>query len=845
MGAGKREICSPEGKDILRTKDQTAGEPEHRVQLARRDLIVFEQRLCAAIAAFFPFKSHSLHFPRKLEGHCASWIAKEKKLLLPIPGPDGSLGIFVARGVEAKPQGLLSHWPGLGALIADNLLLYKRSLCDPITGLFTRHYLLRGMERAIAVMRDPVEAEVFLNGEGARGMSLACLVVRLADLRDVAREFGYRFTDDLMRVLADALLEVCPRQALAARTGDAEFALYFPAASPSACRDLGAGIVAALGKVYLPHPLCRERIGVNALVGYSLYPLDLSGDIFARPAAEQARIMLRKARLAAALAAEHLPGHPGRVDPAGVMGFGRILIEGGRVLEKLPMSRVLVSLGANANAREGRRFSVWSTRFPGGEGASGQAPSPLYKGEIVLMEVYGDMSQAEVIHLGEPTWDIEAGDLLLLLPEDQGSNAGASGVFRPDPDTGLLRHGDFLARWAEEREKAASFSIVLLRIVPQKKPDFPAADDFLSARLNAEDAEKYAEAFPDRVDGTLALHPAQFMAGAARICRAGFGPKSLGGRYGLNSLIFYCPHEDQEGAAIVAEVCKNLAVEMEKSLDLDAAFGIAPHPYLDFRKAHALENSRKALEYALLLPAPHVGLLDSLALNISADKNFSRGDIFAAVREYQAALLADDKNSLAWNSLGICLAGLSRHAEAEEHFTRALECNPDYAMAHYNLGYMHQSRGRDEPAGHCYNACLDKDPANAFALIRLGQLAETAGRKDEARVFYERAAQLPGGEGLTYRHFARLSLGEGKEDEAREHLHEALLSDPQDAPAMALLARIYLDAGEDPDMAAGFARQSVSLRPDLKSGWLQLARALEAVGREVEAREARLKAGEA
>ncbi|MDR3176790.1 MAG: tetratricopeptide repeat protein [Desulfovibrio sp.] len=817
-----------------------AEEPGHRSVLTRQDLIVFEQRLCAAINGIFPFTSHSLHFPRKLEGHSASWIAGEKKLLLPVPGPEGNLGIFVARGVDAAPRGLLSHWPVLGALLADNLLLYKRSLCDPITGLFTRHYLLRCMERAIESMRDATETDALAQGAGTRRGSLACLVARLADLRDVVREFGYRFADELMQALADAVSAVCPQQALAARTGDAEFAVYLPAASPAACRELASGIVAALGKVQVLHPLRREHIGISALAGYALYPLDLSGDMFTRPAAEQARVMLRKARLAAALASDRLPSRPGRLDPEGVMGFGRILVDGGRVLERLPMSRALVSLGSNVNAREGRRFSVWSSRFPGGEG--GRALSPLYKGEIVLMEVYDDMSQAEIIHLGEPAWDIEAGDFLLLLPDEQGGHAGAAGgESRLDPDTGLLRHGDFLARWARERESAASFSLVLMRVAPRKNP---AA--FFPARPGEEGGGAEEEFFPEGEDGGPPLHPAQFMAEAARICRAGLGRGVLGGRFGLNSLVFYCPHgekEERRDVSELAEVCRKLVLEMEKELDLDVSVGIAPHPCLDFRKAHALENSRKALEYAMLLPAPHVGVLDSLALNISADKNFSRGDIFAAIREYQAALLADEKNSLAWNSLGICLAGLSRHAEAETHFSRALECDPDYATAYYNLGYVHQSMGLDEKAGDCYKACLDKDPDNVFALIRLGQLAETGGDHGRARGFYRRAAGLPGGERLTYRHFARLALLEGNEMEARECLHEALLFDPQDAPAMALLARIYLDAGEDPDIAASFARQSVSLRPDLKSGWVQLSRALQALGRDDEARDARLKAG--
>lgn len=865
-----------------------AGETAHRVTLQRRDLIVFEQRLKDAVAALFPFKSHSIHFPRGQGALSASWANEEKKLLLPVGG-ETVLGVFVARGVQHKTAApLLPHWPALSALIADNLLLYKRSLCDPVTGLFTRHYLLRCLEREIETLRDPIRtappvpgtatdpaagsiareavrgAEGLVSGEGEnpRRASVGTLVVRLAALRDVVREFGYQFADELMVALADALVEACPEQALAARTGDSEFAVHLPAAGPRACRNLAGNIVQALRGVYVVHPLRRERVGISATVGYTLYPQDIAGSLFVRPSAEQARVVLRKARLAAALADENqnLPRHPGRSDMDAVMGFGRILSEGGRALEILPLSRVVVSLGSNMHAREGQRFSVWSTSFPsrgageGGEDRGHAALAPLYKGEVVLMEVHDNISQAEVIHLGDPSWNIEAGDHLVLLPEEQGSQAqGRQGAAKLDAATGLLRHGDFLAQWADEREKTDSFALALIRLAPKNRgllftdarhdgDLFPEEPSALEAGPPDPDEQAEGDAgLRDSAPDTGANYPGRFMAGAVRLCREELGAGVLGGRYGLNSLIFFHPAPDM--AALTASYEK-LAKELDSRLDLEVAIGIAPHPCLDFRKADALENSRKALEYAMLLPRPHVGVLDSLALNISADKRFSQGDTFGAIKEYQMALLADESNGMAWNSLGICLAGLNRHAEAEGHFSRALECNPGDAMALYNLGYMHQSQGRDEQARLRYQDCLDRESDHLYALVRLGQLAESAGKTEDARKLYEKAAILPGGESLTYRHFARLCISEGNPDEAREHLHEALLYDPQDAFAMSLLARLYLDAGEDPEMAATLARQSVSLRPDLRTGWLQLGRAMESMGRDKEAREARLKAGE-
>ena len=899
-----------------------AGEAGHRVSLNRRDVIVFEQRLRDAVAGVFPFQGHSVHFPRKQDELAASWLQEEKKLLLPLPdGRGGVLGIFVARGVQPQlAQGLAPHWPALGALLAENLLLYKRSLCDPVTGLFSRHYLLSCMEREIETLRDPIrtappapstatdpaagavareavrgsgEGLFAAEGDGLRRACIGTLVVRLAALRDVVREFGYQFADELMVALADALTEICPDQALAARTGDSEFAVHLPAATPKACRVLAGEIVQALSKVYVVHPLRREQVGISASVGYTLYPQDVAGSLFIRPSVEQARLVLRKARLAAALADENPPAHPGRADMDFVLGFGRILSEGGRVLETLPLSRVMVSLGASVYAKEGQRFSVWSTNFAGRNADSQRVAerplaahaslAPLYKGEIVLMEVHENVSQAETIHLGEPAWNIEPGDHLVLLPEEQGSHVrGREGEPRLDPATGLLRHGDFLARWAVERESADAFALALIRLAPKLRgqeaeegvpdrltlsvagseraraenetagPGGVSGDQagrelegggsgLLSPREQALAQDAAMDMDAGFADTGLPSHPGRFMTEAVRLCLDELGLKTLGGRYGLNSLIFYHPAADADGLRAVYE---KLARELELRLNLEAAIGIAPHPCLDFRKADALENCQKALEYAMLLPRPHVGVLDSLALNISADKRFSQGDTFGAIKEYQLALLADDNNGMAWNSLGICLAGLGRHAEAERHFTKALECNPKDAMALYNLGYMHQSQGRVEEARLRYRECLSREPDHLFAMVRMGQLAESAGNRKAAREFFEKAAILPGGESLTYRHFARLCISEGKLDDAREHLHEALLYDPQDALSMALLARLYLDGGEDPEMAASLARQSVSLRPELKAGWLQLARAFEAMGKEREAREARFKAGE-
>ena len=126
--------------------------------------------------------------------------------------------------------------------------------------------------------------------------------------------------------------------------------------------------------------------------------------------------------------------------------------------------------------------------------------------------------------------------------------------------------------------------------------------------------------------------------------------------------------------------------------------------------------------------------------------------------------------------------------------------------------------------------------------LSIQQIAEQNGRTDEAEALYKTVAMRNTSSSLPYQSLARIALRGGKTTTAREYLHQALLRDPRDAEALMLMARLYLDGGEDAELAESLARQSVALRPDRKSGWLELARALEARGLTREARSALLKA---
>lgn len=807
--------------------------------LGRRHLMELEPELCRALGRILPFSAHSLYFPAAHAPQEPQWIPRERTLLLPLRRGEELLGVFMARGVDGRlARRLLPSLPAVLDLCLDNLELTLQSRTDALTGLAQEHILLDRMRRDADQARvrmsegdDDASPGAAPNGSATQDAPLyrACsglMVVRCRALRTLRHGGGHAFADRCIRALAEALTQNLPDETLAARTGEGEFTLLIPAATPGACRKLAAALLARLDAVALTHPHSRETLRLRCAVGYALYPQDMDAAALPLPMAEQARMLLDKARLAADVARErherHVPdarAARGRISgPERVMACGRMLAEGGMLRELQPMGRAVVSLGRRMGAAEGLRFAVWGRPADHDPARPDPDAPPVRKGEVVLLEVRDAHSVADTLYLTDPAHPLEPGDALTLLaptaplrPASTSSEASPPGD--ADAGTGLLRHGDFLRRLEQARDTGGAFSLALVRLAAR-----PAAPEAENGDARAQNARGAA------------------MEQLAGLCRQ--LPFSVGGRYGEASLAFVYDGSDAEAwEHRWRELCATAAEQ-----GLNVAVGLASWPCLSFRRGEILECCRKALDLALLLPAPQVGVFGSLALNISADKRYSQGDVFGAVEEYKMALLADAGNALAWNSLGVCMAALSRQHEARRYFLEALKRQPGDAATCYNLGNVCQSLGETRAAGRYFRQCLKADPNHIFACIRLGQLAEKAGRRTQARQYYNQAARLedaaPAPGALARRHLARVALAARKAAEARELLHEALHRDPQDAVALEMLAKVYLDGGEDPSMAEMLARRCVGLRPGHKAARQLLARALRALGREAEAREA-------
>ena len=863
-------------------------------RLEREDIIEMEGLLCGQLEAFFSFSGHALYFPTEHAPAEPQLLTRERRLLLPLRREGEVLGVLMLHGVRAREaRALLPVLPAAAALCLDNLAWVRAARTDSLTGLATEEALFSRMEEAAARVRAHLEDPSVTDGHDAplHRLCMGLVLVRLHNGPELVQREGHGFVQKALQSLAAACRTDLPSDVLAARAGRYEFAFLLAASGRGVCHKLAASVLQRMQDAGLTLPLTHRRARLEFCAGHALYPQDMQGQEMKMPMSEQARRCLDRARLAADVAAQAVCAAPGGA--CRIMPFARILQEGGLVLENLPLGRVRVSLGRQAKAREGMRFALWG-RDAGGE--------PRHKGEIVLLRTGDTDAVGEIVHLADATDQPAPGDGLSLLGEGPGLSpdleeggvlalsAETALVARPRADVpgredadqnaaqgavqnagrgnvapatagqkrvlrqsvsgpaatppaeaataaasgavrrGLCGHGDFLRRFALAAEPCPCFTLALLRLETARNGEGEGAAPSRGAGRAAEPLSSALELWRATVGASTADGKA--------------ADAPLAGLYGSNSLIFFHPAQP---AADLLPAYQDLCAALCRR-GLAVAAGLAGYPFLQFRKAEMPDCALKALEYALLLPEPRVGVCNSLALNISADRRYSLGDVFGAVEEYKLALLADAGNVMAWNSLGVCMAALGRRHEARRHFLEALRHKPEPAAAeqiYYNLGTVCQGLGERRAATRYYRQCVKLAPEHLYAHIRLGQLCEQGGRRAEARRCYERAAAIedahPGAPSLARRYLARVAVRQRRGGEARELLHEALVRNPQAAAAMLLLAKIYLDGEEDPAIAEMLARKSAGLQ-DRPEAWQTLARALRALGREDEARVAEARA---
>lgn len=159
----------------------------------------------------------------------------------------------------------------------------------------------------------------------------------------------------------------------------------------------------------------------------------------------------------------------------------------------------------------------------------------------------------------------------------------------------------------------------------------------------------------------------------------------------------------------------------------------------------------------------------------------------------------------------------------ETLWTDTLAKNPESWLAHNNLGAALSARGEPSAVEH-YQKALQLNPNYALAWNNYGKTFLDAGNFDEAASRFARAVELDPNDVTFRNNLGSVLLRQGKTDEAIVQYRKAVLLAPYDAVILNNFGLALAHAGRTSDAAAAF-KEAVRLKPDYTEARDNLARA--------------------
>jgi tetratricopeptide (TPR) repeat protein len=288
---------------------------------------------------------------------------------------------------------------------------------------------------------------------------------------------------------------------------------------------------------------------------------------------------------------------------------------------------------------------------------------------------------------------------------------------------------------------------------------------------------------------------------------------------------------------------KELRQKITEQSSLLPSIGFCHWPTLGTNKTDCIRSCRKAILHASFYPKGAVVAFDALSYNVSGDLYFDEGDYKQAIREYKAGLRIrpDDVNLL--NSLGVALAEINRHREAEACFSQVLQQEPDNYMALINKGMSCRLLGRSNEAIKCFELGINceehEQQASIELYLQLGKLYCLAEEFVKAVNLLNEWKDRNGepSEFIFFRLSGEALMGAGEHHEAIKALQHSLQIYPQNADSQSMLGLLYVLEGQGEEVGLSLCDRAITTDSGDAVHLYRRARALHHLGRHNEALE--------
>ncbi len=217
------------------------------------------------------------------------------------------------------------------------------------------------------------------------------------------------------------------------------------------------------------------------------------------------------------------------------------------------------------------------------------------------------------------------------------------------------------------------------------------------------------------------------------------------------------------------------------------------------------------------------------------------GRLDNAEKEFKDAIKINPDYAIAHYNLGILLDDLKRYDEAEKEYRKAIRINPDYADAYYNLGILLKDLKRFEEAEKEYREVIRINPNDGEARNNLGNLLSNLKRFEEAEKEYREVIRINPDYAKAHYNLGILLDDLKRFEEAEKEYREVIRINPDFAAAHNNLG-ILLDDLKRYDEAEKEYGEAIRINPDFAAAHNNLGNLLSNLKRFEEAEREYMKA---
>ena len=185
---------------------------------------------------------------------------------------------------------------------------------------------------------------------------------------------------------------------------------------------------------------------------------------------------------------------------------------------------------------------------------------------------------------------------------------------------------------------------------------------------------------------------------------------------------------------------------------------------------------------------------------------------------------------------GAAFSQAGYYEEAIREFTLALESDPNYAEAHYNLGTLYLNQGKPDDARRHLERAVALRREYPDALNNLGLLAAQAGDNAQAIRYFQQAIDQRPDYALAFYNLGNVFRREQRISEAKETLDRAVALAPDDPEVNYGIGMLYAQLN-DTDRALKYWQHALELRPGYPEALNNLGVLFVRQGRNAEAQE--------